>query len=385
MEEDNRGFRYPSINQNRCIECKKCIRSCPQNEPYERNTVLECFAGQCRDIRLISNASSGGIFSAIATEFLKCGGAACGADMKKAENAFEVEHILVHEMSEISKLQGSKYVQSHMDQVFLEIKRELDNGKRILFSGTPCQNAAIKKVFENKLEQLFLIDIVCHGTPSQKFFNDYLRQAEKQVGLPIEEYTFRDKENGWKSLQGHFSIRQKDGKITIIPNNSRDHSYYRLFLDGEIYRESCYACQYANTNRVGDLTIGDYWGIDRYNPELLADNGGSLDIKQGISCILVNTEKGKQLLTRYGHYLELYPVRLEDVIQRNTQLRQPAKHSNIREQVFNAYEKEGYDGVERVFQKYAIKEKNKQKLKKAVKRILPEQLKDFIIHHRPSH
>lgn len=378
LQEDSCGFRYPEIDQNLCIDCGACRKVCSFISPIDRNYVNNCYAAQCNDPVLLQGASSGGIFSALAEGFLKDGGLVCGARMEKKNGKFVNEHILIDSMKELYKLQGSKYVQSNLDMVFGIIAESINRGKQIVFSGTPCQNAAMKKVFRKYKDQIFFIDIVCHGVPNIFFFNDYISEREKQIGKEIIEYSFRDKSQGWNQLSGHFTVRTDDRYTERVNNSSKTESFYRLFLDGEIYRDSCYECPYTNTERVGDLTICDYWGIQTYSSELLEENGGPFDIQKGISGLLVNTSRGAELLKKYGYKLEIYPVEIEKVKIRNTQLREPAQYSKLRNLILQAYRCEGYSAVEDVFQKWLRCYKVRAYAKRTASKILPMSLKNSI-------
>ena len=370
MEEDLLGFKYPSVNTSKCVNCGKCLKICPLSVPVEQVAPEQSFAGQSLDDTVLLHTSSGGIFSVIAENFIRKGGVVCGARMTKQDGVFIVEHILIQDVNELKGLQGSKYVQSNFEKVYGMIDQALKEGKNVLFSGTPCQNASIKKVFANRLKHIFFIDIVCHGVPNLHFFNDFIKNLEHREKAVVEEYIFRDKEKGWSRLQGHLIFQYQDGRKRIVHNNNKD-SYYRLFLEGEIYRDSCYSCRFANTARVGDLTIGDYWGVDKNNPEILSENGGPFEKGKGISCILVNSRNGRRILQDVSEKLLIKEVSLQNIIEKNTQLRNPANHSSRRDRIHDIYLKKGYAGVEREFKKHQLI----TKVVKKINRFCPKRLK----------
>jgi coenzyme F420-reducing hydrogenase beta subunit len=217
----------------------------------------------------------------------------------------------------------------------------------VLFSGTPCQIAALGSFLGNKeFENLLTIDIICHGVPSAKFFEGYIQELEKKLSGKITAFRFRDKTGGW-GLKGSVEYINKSGahKKKIVPVQLS--SYYKLFLDSVIYRENCYSCKYAGPFRTGDITIGDYWGIEKEHPEYLVVNGGSMDQRQNLSCVLVNTEKGKKMMEKFGFSIQLKPSSFERAARHNGQLRHPSHRSDKREFIFKLYKEGGYAAVDK--------------------------------------
>ena len=365
LKSDNCGFRYPEIDQEKCISCGKCVTICPFQNPIERNSVNECLAGQSCDEKQLQKSSSGGVFGVLAEYFLEHGGGVCGAVMEFGNDSVKVHHKLIYSKEELSSLQGSKYVQSDMRGVYTRIEEAIGKGHKVMFSGTPCQVAAVKKVFAKKSKDIFCVDIVCHGVPSEKMFQDYIKTEERKKNAKITAFTFRDKDRGW-GLKGYYSIKERgeDKKVAIRPNNS---SFYRYFLDGDIYRESCYTCPYANVNRVGDISIGDYWGVDKFNPELLSINGGPIKKEQGVSCILINSDSGAELIKKVSTKLHTYPINIKDVMVINAQLREPTKKSEQRSKLFMAYTAKGYEAIERLYKRKRIIMMFKRKISRLIK------------------
>lgn len=312
MQEDEYGFIYPEIDSKKCVECGLCISSCHYKSADDLHTPIKSLAAVNRDDTLLENSASGGMFSAIAEAFLNEGGCVCGAAMDFKDNVADVRHIMIHSLNELYRLQKSKYVQSSTDKIYKELRTLLKNGEKVLFSGTPCQVEAAKSIAKRAGGKLYTIDIICHGVPSQRFFN------------------------------------------------------------GEISRECCYHCPYAQKQRVGDVTVGDYWGIEQYNPELLVEHGGTINSRKGVSCLLINTEQGQQLIEKYGSKIESYPVEFSNIAQVNTQLNQPAKHTDLRNKIFEKYKSNGYARVESMFECYQQKQKAKQSVKNCMRRVLPK-------------
>lgn len=372
MECDEYGFVYPVIDKKKCIDCGLCKQKCSfGNATLEQ--IKECYAAVNVNEHELMKSSSGGVFASIASEFLK-EGSVCGVKIVRNANSFDVAHKLIQQKAELYMLQGSKYVQSHMWHCVSDIKSMLETGRKVLFSGTPCQVAAIKDLYKKYVgTQLFTIDLICHGVPSQKMFNDYLQQYQNDNGVRVEKYDFRNKKCGW-GANGIMEVTNEDQMRSEIKITSDNASYYHFFYKGDLSRESCYECPYACQNRVGDVTIGDYWGIETFNPELLSENGGSLDRQRGVSCLLINNQSGKELIERYGKNLQLYPIDFNNIAVYNTQLREPVKPSKLRKKIFDAYLQSGYSGVDRIY----VKRRRMAKLKTAIKSIIPSGIKKKI-------
>ena len=373
MQCDKDGFVYPVIDEMRCVDCHLCEKYCSYglNINYK---VGDSYAGVNLDSLQRYNSTSAGIFAAVASYILNNGGIVCGAIMNVEQGRSIVKHILISNPSKLHELQGSKYVQSEIVSVFDDIKKALDSNKKVLFSGTPCQVSAIKSLSKNN-DNLITMDLVCHGVPSSLMFNDFLGMLNKKYNGQVTEFKFRDKSKGW-GLSGTVNIQTKAGEEKQIHFSPDDMSYYRLFLDGEIYRSSCYSCPYAQTSRVGDITIGDYWGVDKYSPELMQTNGGPFVNEEGVSCVLINSERGKKLITDIcsKKLLLLLPVEIEKILIINKQLREPAHFTQIRVSVFNAYQKRGYAGIERIHQILSIK----RRIRRFISRLVPRSFKNLI-------
>lgn len=361
MHKDENGFLYPRINEQLCVSCGKCERICTYRVPQEKQTVLQSYAAISKDVSILSGAASGGIFGSLAKRFIKSG-YVCGAVFDSSSEEYSTHHIVTNNQSDLKKLQGSKYVQSSSWECYEKVQELLKDGKIVLFSGTPCQVDSIKRITGNP-DNLYTLDLICHGVPSMEYLNEYLRILSSYFFSRISNISFRDKSvgNGFNA-----GITFDNGKKYMV--NSELLSYYKYFLSGKIYRESCYSCNYANEKRVGDLTIGDYWGIEEHHPEL---------VKQGESwsCILVNSEKGKKLLELYGDDIKLVETNYQWIKAHNKQLSLPSERPAERDKITNLYRDEGYMGLEKLFLqkrhgkirylRQLVKEvgKNKRKLK----------------------
>lgn len=346
MKEDEYGFLYPEIDYKKCIRCGRCNKVCAYQTREENSTAKETYVAMGKDEDILRKSASGGIFATVATKVLEKGGVVAGCSLEQKGNILSPEHIMIESVDDLEKLQGSKYVQSSMGAIFKTIKEELEKSRLVLFSGTPCQVAALKNFLGNReYSNLFTIDIICHGTPSAKMFQDYLSELSRSVRGKIAGFKFRDKAEGW-GLKGSVEYLDNKGrkKKKMIP--VKLSSYYRTFLHSDTYRENCYSCKYAGPYRPGDLTIGDYWGIEKEHSEYLSSNGGSIDEKRGVSCILVNNEQGKRMLDEFGSELKLLPSSFEKAARQNEQLNNPSKKGNEREKVLELYKNGGYPAVE---------------------------------------
>lgn len=285
MRQNDEGFLYPHINQTKCINCGLCARTCPVNNPkYTNNKMPVCFAAMAEN-PVREKSSSGGVFGVLAEYVLKHGGIVCGVAWNTEKKI--VEHIIISQSEDLPKLQSSKYVQSDTKCVYKEIKNALGAGKIVLFSGTPCQNAAVRAVCGEN-DNLYCVDIICHGTPSPKVFHKYL--DELNLDGDFIKTDFRDKVNGWKSELTITTITTDKSYSSIATKDD----FMLAFLKNLCLRKSCGRCPFNKLPRQGDITIGDFWGINT-----------KYDDKRGTSVVLVNTEHGEKLLSKIKHSLKL--------------------------------------------------------------------------------
>lgn len=343
------GALYPVVEADKCVDCQRCFNACAyQSSVVEDIPSGKAYVAAAEQKQLLKKSASGGVFATLASAVLDDGGAVFGCSMELKNGVLTPIHICVESHDELEKMQGSKYVQSDLGGTFLRIKQLLKEQRTILFSGTPCQVDALKKyVASCDTSNLYTIDLICHGVPSAKLFQEYLQElSEKQ----ILDFKFRDKTLGW-GLNAKYAYLNRNGKQKerMLPVGTS--SYYSYFLASETYRQSCYTCKYANVNRVGDITIGDFWGVESVHPEYLLENGGVFCPEEGISAILVNTPKGDLLIERFGQKLQCEKSSVERIKENNKQLSAPSVCSNIRQSIIETYDEKGYCGVERLFRK----------------------------------
>ena len=347
MQEDEYGFIYPQIDNNKCIKCGACRSVCSYQKIQEVNTPIETYTAISSNTD-IKKSASGGVFASLAKTTLSMNGVVYGASLELLDKSLTPIHVRIDEINDLIKLQGSKYVQSFIGNTYKEALEDLNNGKQVLFSGTPCQIAGLKAFIKKEYDNLLCIDLICHGVPNAKIFKDYIQYLEKKLHAEIIDYKFRDKSHGW-GLTAKIIYKKYGCKTFQKLVQSSESSYYHLFLDSTIYRENCYSCHYANPNRPGDITIGDYWGVEIEHPELI-DNT-DICLSDGVSCCVINTIKGKRYLDSYKDGLLLFPSSFEKASKHNHQLFGPSKRNNDRMKVLSIYKKEGYIGVEKWFKK----------------------------------
>lgn len=370
METDSEGFVYPIINNKECIDCGLCVKQCPHGKTV-LNEPVNSYAASNTDVEQKAHSTSAGVFAAIATAFLEKGGLVCGAAMFIKNGQADVKHIMISSVGDLPKLQGSKYVKSDITDVIPQISVALARGESVLFSGTPCQVSGVKSMFKNTLDKLYTIDIICHGVPSLKFFNDYLQYIQKSSKKQLIDFCFRDKELGWGHRGSVTFEADYEQKRVLSPDNS---SYYSFFYKCEILRDSCYRCPYACKTRIGDLTIGDYWGAEQFNPELMSENGGPFVLEEGISCILENTTVGTELFGMTKDRIESRAIALDNILVVNTQLKAPAIFTKKRSRIFSIYCSKGYGGVEKLFKRWS----NEEKLIRIFRKLVPQTIKNII-------
>ncbi len=350
MSEDEYGFRYPCVDESLCAECGLCQKVCGYKYIEEHNEPISAHAA-CTLSTDIMQSASGGVFACLAQNIIEQGGIVYGVSMELISDELVPMHIGVDKIEELVKLQGSKYVQSIMGDTYHQVKKQLLQGRKVLFSGTPCQVAGLKAYLgEADKDNLLLVDIICHGVPSVDFFQSYIRELEKRYKGKITGFKFRDKSSGW-GLVGKITYRTAKNKEKSKLIYARESSYYQMFLRSDIYRENCYSCKYASSNRPGDITLGDYWGIEHEHPEYLVANGGFFDESKGVSCVIINTRKGTDYIKSIHNKVLMKTSDFEKVARKNGQLRHPAELGDRRQYILDMYVKGGYQEVDTWFRR----------------------------------
>lgn len=380
MKEDEYGFYYPEIDNEKCVQCGLCKKVCAYQSEENTNEPMCSYVAQSQN-QLISKSASGGIFATIATNVINNNGVVYGVALEYIDERLVSKHISIERLEDLIKLQGSKYVQSSTGETFKAVKNDLLNGKTVLYSGTPCQIAGLKSYLNKDYENLFCIDIICHGTPGNRFFQDYITTLERKYNDKVVDFKFRDKVGGWGLTANAYTANAYTANAgnKIFP--CEESSYYMYFLKSYTYRINCYSCKYANQHRSGDITIGDYWGVQVEHPEYFIDNGGDINPKLGVSCIIVNNSRGNELLEKYANNIKLKNTTFDKIAKHNDQLRRTCDFNpKKRLEILEAYRNYGYDAVEKIYGNDVKVDKLKRNIKMIIKKTLPnfivEKLKE---------
>lgn len=316
MEENEEGFLYPTVNSEKCMNCGLCKKVCPVLEDEKEKSNIKAYAVYNQERDVVLQSSSGGVFTAIARQLIQQGGAVYGAAFQKD---LTVTHLRAETEEELAAFRGSKYVQSIIGNVYKRVKVDLNKRKKVLFSGTPCQVAALKKYLGKDYENLISVDIICHSVPSPKVWKQYVREWQEREKKKISEVVFRDKRNGWQ--QYYFCMKKEDG--TEIAELGRENAYMKAFIQGLSTRESCYNCKFKGKKRMSDLTLGDFWGIENTYPEAYNPDGTSL--------VLVNSNKGQKILDALDNEVIVKNVDMRVALSQNNAYWSVAKPHKKRE------------------------------------------------------
>jgi len=293
---NNLGEEIPVISLEKCVSCGRCNSVCPVNNLQDKRRAEYCYAAWSKHTYDLEHSSSGGIAAVLSMRVLNDGGVVYGAVSRDAK----VFHERIETKEGVDLLRGSKYVKSDTINCFAKVRRDLDAGKKVLFIGTPCQVAAVKALAGDAEHNLQTVDLICHGTPPFSYLKDYLdkQTASHRSNRRWDSVSFRNKKS--YLLRAFYS-----GEI-VYQKNAADDLYFSAFLERIILRGNCYSCPYACPERLGDLTIGDFWGLDRRKLETSYDGK--------VSLVLPNTAKGAVLLQSCAEELILYRLPLEDAM-----------------------------------------------------------------------
>lgn len=344
MVYNENGFCVPSVDPSKCIKCGLCESACSLNvigEDYKK----EGYFAYSKNEVIENSCASGGVFATIAKSIIENNGVAVGAQISYDNNKVTVEHKLAHNFYELQPLLKSKYVQSECWHVFKEVRLLLNEGRIVLFSGTSCQVAALYRFLGKKYENLYTIDLICHGVPGTKFFQDYIIYLEEKQRSRVVSFDFRQKNNN--KIHYVETVRFENGEIVETPWN--ESIFYKQFLHRSSYRDSCYQCEYASINKPSDITIGDYFEIKKDYPELYEQY--KLSEINGLSCIIVNTEKGKHLLNEYGKGLAAIIVDYKKIQLSHDQLCFSSSPSTFRDKLFDMYKNGGFKRIDGYYKK----------------------------------
>lgn len=304
MVADEKGFCYPQIDAIKCINCGMCEKVCPYNcDLLQKGFTQKYYGVQHRDADVVYKSSSGGFFSALSDVVLASGGVIYGASF---DEAFVVRHACAVDKKERDKFLGSKYVQSDMTGILKALLQDLEEGKTVLFTGTPCQAAGVSSYIRkkrNSLDGLLLCDFICHGATSPSVWKAYIKFLSEKYEGGLISYQFRGKKQGWH--QWYPIIKGKNNDLS--ETYRKKDSYILLYQTCFTNRESCYACKYTSYARVTDITMADFWNIGKIAPEM--------DDNKGTSEVLVNSEKGMEWFEKCKDSIRYVECSKQDVWQ----------------------------------------------------------------------
>ena len=358
IEIDDKGFSYVSVNSSQCVNCGICENICPSLNPFQEREIIECHAVRNDNPQIVKQSSSGGAFTAMAEYIILSGGVVCGAAF---DENYRVKHVLIDQIEKIHELRGSKYVQSDTSTIFKQIRSVLESGRLVLFVGTSCQVAGLKRYLRKDYDSLYTVDVVCHGVVSPKVWSDYLQSL---IGLnsthDISSISFRDKKFGWKNYS--LAIRFKNGSNKI--QTIKEDSYLQCFVKNLTLRPSCFDCFAKSGKLASDLSIADLWGVANILP-LLNDD-------KGVTCVLSYTQKGLDLLKSINH-LEKYEVDKKLVILNNAAIMKSPIKPEEYESFWSEYSSKGVN----VLYEYAtaLKKKDRISLRASIKLYIKKIIK----------
>ncbi|MBU5487103.1 Coenzyme F420 hydrogenase/dehydrogenase, beta subunit C-terminal domain [Clostridium sp. MSJ-8] len=325
MEEDEYGYIYPTIDEESCVNCKACEKVCPSNVPIDDfKKPMKTYASWSNDEKDRVTSSSGGLSSVIATYVVENGGYVFGAVYEEGLN---VRHIEVNNIEGLKRIKESKYTHSSIEDTFRNAKRLLNNNKDVLFVGTPCQIAGLLKYLGKTYDNLLTIDIICHGVPSNRMLQEYVRDTTSEK---VDKVRFRS------GTDNNFAITFLQNDKIVYKKHFRESEYYMGFMEGMIYRENCYKCTYARKERISDITLGDFWGIGEKIPF-------NHNVDKGVSVVLCNTDKGIAIVDKIKDRVFIEERTLEEAVFKNEQLNKPTRRHPKRNQFLDLYKNKSFN------------------------------------------
>ncbi|MCH4287615.1 MULTISPECIES: Coenzyme F420 hydrogenase/dehydrogenase, beta subunit C-terminal domain [Bacillota] len=325
ISQNTKGFYIPLIDDSLCVGCHQCEHVCPELSEISKSKWEKCYAGWTKNDSVREKSSSGGLFFEMASVIISIGGIVYGVSI---DDRNLIKHERFVNINDIKKSQGSKYVQSYVGNIFIDVEKDLIQGKFVLFSGVACQIAGLKKYLRKEYENLITIDVLCHGAPSPRVFNDYLQDNKL---TKIDNINFRYKKPSWNVFSMRIDL--KDNRV--YEKNTCVDPYLRLFLTDLITNDVCDTCKYVGEERVSDITLADFWGYVSETRQLRND-------EKGISLILINSEKGNNLIKKLPN-VKLFEKNFIEAKNGNKCLTSAFKKNKLYTDFWLDYEKEGYN------------------------------------------
>lgn len=321
MEPDEEGFLYPVVDKERCIECGICRRKCneiPESPVYEKRT----YAAYGKEDEIRIESSSGGVFSCLAIQIINRGGVVFGAAF---DEELRVCHIAVDSIEQLYRLRGSKYVQSDTADTYVKTRDLLNRGVEVLYSGTPCQIAGLKKYLGRDYETLICVSIICYGVPSPLVWKRYIKYLEGDFGKKIDAVSFRKKQNNsWREYGMSYQV----GERTFF-YGYREELFMKSFFQNILLRPSCYNCRIKEEGIQGDIVLGDFWRIEKHHPDI--------DGYKGVSAVITNSVRGEKLFSQVKDLLFVKDSSYDSVLEGNQMLEKSVTCPNARDKFWEEF------------------------------------------------
>ena len=363
MEENEEGFLYPVIDKKQCDNCGICNTTCEdyKRQRYCKKRPLQIKACQTKDEKWLIESTAGGFFPTMAQWIIEQKGVVFGtaydANMKpivcKATS-----------IDDIYKFNGSKYVQSDLSGALSQIKSELENKKWVLFSGTPCQVAAVKTLCNDYVgKNLITMDVVCYGVPSPGLFREFLKTIEKKAHARVVDYRFRDKhKHGWSHTTVISMIGANGKRLQYEEEDYSEVPYYKMFRARNCFRKECYRCRFNTIERISDFTTGNFWKIDEMTD--------AFDSHMGVSMLLLNTERAKSLFEQVADRYHVLDMTLEQAVYANDALVHTCKYPQERDDIYRCFYSQGFDAMFKKFYTDPLFSRIKRMIKKVLKKVV---------------
>jgi len=354
MESDSEGFCYPKVDMTICVDCGLCNQICPILQKEQIENEPQGYACYNKDELIRMESSSGGVFNLIAEQVIDNNGVVFGA---RFEEDFSVVHSYVETKEKLPELRGSKYVQSKIEYTYSKVKYFLEQDRLVLFTGTSCQISGLKAFLQKDEDNLFCVDVVCHGVPSPKVWQKYVAYMEEQVGSVTRKISFRSKNQGWKRYCVSFQF--KNG-TEYLQTHQRD-IYMQAFLRNICLRPSCHACNFKTLHRKSDITLADFWGIQKVLPDMDDDKGTSL--------VFVNSIRGEEMFDRIKELIIFREVDIHKAVSYNSSAIKSDRQNPNRDKFFKDIDKLPFDKLFKRYCSYSVPLKCKKFIRRGLSKI----------------
>lgn len=364
MAQDKMGFLVPHIDEAKCVSCGMCEKAChlldKKGLSFRKPNLFVAGARNKNEAQRYSS-TSGGIFCMLSSVVISEGGVVYGAAF---DSNFYVRHIRITDVSEITLLMGSKYVQSDTNQTFSQVLDDLQKGKKVLYSGVPCQIAGLQSFLAAKhcnMENLITVEVICHGSPSPLVWKEYLLYAEKHICHPIRAVYFRSKAEGWHARIKVRFLGLYSEKADFNPPNAKnlvaDSSFIKLFLENLILRDECHKCNYARRERVADITLCDFWGIENTPAKILDDD-------KGVSGLIVHSETGMNLWNKIASDCDFMEVGYDIIAQNQQTMNVPFSRPSKKDSFWDDFLQNGWSCTRKYITEDSVKNMEAKQVQK---------------------